>query len=111
DERGAATLDGVAAGPVLPLPRADVPLHVGGRERRERDLARRPAQMLCRTDAQTEAGVDDVRPAGERPQERPRLAGVSRLLVDAAVHRDERVDAEDALAGNRRGLAAGMGNR
>ena len=108
DERRAAALDGVGAGPVAPLARPEVPLDVGLRERCERHVARRPADVLDAAGPQAEARVDGVRPPGEGAQERPRLRLVARLPVHAAVERHERVDAEHALARDRRRLAAGV---
>ena len=48
-----------------------------------------------------------VRPASA-PEERPRLGLVARLPEDAPVERDERVDAEHAIARDGRRLAAGV---
>ena len=53
--------------------------------------------------------MDGVCPACERPEERPRLGLVARLPEDAPVERDERVDAEHAIARDGRRLAAGVG--
>ena len=49
-----------------------------------------------------------MRPTGEGAEERAGLVRIGRLLEHAAVERHERVDAEHAVAGDGRRLAAGV---
>src|SRR3954452_23124125 len=99
DERAAAALDGVAAGALLPLAAAQVPVEHRLVERAERDARgrRRGADGPVLRD-QRHAADDLVRAAAEAAQ---RVAGgvlARRLAPDVEVDGDERVDAEHDLA-------------
>src|SRR5918999_5338406 len=107
DESRSATLDGVGAGPLAPLPGGQVPSQIRLLEAAEADLRDGHVAALGAVGlAQRDAGHHLVRAPGQAAQEDLGLRLVARLAEGVAVEDNGGVGAEDALGGwNRAGLS------
>ena len=95
DQPGPTLLDGVPAGPALPLARVDVAVDLGRGESTEGDIGRGEAFA----DREQDDARDDLVRAALQATERPgRVRRVPRLAEQLTVERDERVDTEDEAA-------------
>src|ERR687896_1744574 len=107
DESRSASLDGVRAGPLAPLPRGQVPSQIRLLEAAEAHLRDRHVAALGAVGlAQRDAGHHLVRAPGQAPEEDLGLRLVARLAEGVAVEDDGGVRAEDAIpGGDRAGLS------
>src|SRR5262245_5391213 len=94
DEAAAETLDGIRAGPPLPLATRDVRAHRLGRERPEGDIGALVGDDVLARAEEAEPRDDRVRPPAELLQHARGVGRVARLAVDPAVEDDRRVDAQ-----------------